>query len=230
MLQGVNPHVLQDQPSSMTLERFQHGDVCAMMGDVKGQLRTRRRTGLALLHTVFTQRVRQAVQEVTSNVGLILRDEGIRTGCHSRDWGLPQVKGECSVVKCRVGLQPKVCQVPEQFAHPIQLLTCLAQVHTQPRMDVFIEVLQQLVPGIVHPRLDCLLQVCLESIKRSIDLSRRPARLIDVKDASLEVDSRLDCPQDLVRGTKHAREQVELLCKQLQNTFVCLVLLIEEVD
>jgi hypothetical protein len=63
-----------------------------------------------------------------------------------------------------------------------------------------------------------------------VDVGRCAATVINLGDALFKVDPAFDLPQDLVRGTEHAVEQMELVLQQLQHTLVGCVTLVQEVD
>ena len=76
----------------------------------------------------------------------------------------------------------------------------------------------------------CVVEFEAELLKLLVDRLGRAAVLVDVDDATLEVDARFDRPKNLVAGSEDAREKPELLVEQLKDTQVGGVGLVEEVD
>jgi hypothetical protein len=100
----------------------------------------------------------------------------------------------------------------------------------QPLMNVFIEAFEQLAPRIIQTGTDALIHLLLEPLKSRLDFLRRPAFLIDGEDTLLEIETRFDATQDIIRRTKDTAEQAELLSQQLEHATICVVSLVQEID
>src|SRR5690606_7214931 len=100
----------------------------------------------------------------------------------------------------------------------------------QAGMNVFVEVVEEGFSGLCHPRLDLFLQVHLQLVERSLYLLRRAAVLIHLGDATLDVNARLQGPEDLVTRPEDSIEKLELLREQLEDAEVRFVAAVQEID
>src|SRR5262249_17689202 len=67
-------------------------------------------------------------------------------------------------------------------------------------------------------------------VEGGINLFRRATPLVDLGDSFLEINTRLDCTEDLVARAEDALEELEFLRKQLEDTLIGLILQVEEID
>ena len=74
-----------------------------------------------------------------------------------------------------------------------------------------VEVLEEELAGAGHGFVDLSAEFILQLVKRSFDLLRGAAMLIDVGDAFFEINPGLYCAQHLIAGTKDTFEELELL-------------------
>ena len=76
--------------------------------------------------------------------------------------------------------------------------TCAFQPDLEPLVDVFIEVIEQHLPGLAHAGLDLLVEFLPELFEGDFDFLRGAALLIDFQHAALEVDGAIDKAEDVV--------------------------------
>src|SRR5437899_11478903 len=96
--------------------------------------------------------------------------------------------------------------------------------------DFVVKVFKKLLPRFRDRFVDLEAQLQLQLIECSLDLFVLSAALVDVVDALLEIDARLDCSQYFIACAEDAFEEMELFREQFVNTFVCAFLPIEEID
>ena len=91
----------------------------------------------------------------------------------------------------------------------------VGRLHLDPLNHFLIEVVQQLLMRAGLGFANLALQLLLKLVELQADLLRRAALLVDIDDALLEVDARLDRTQYLIAGPEDTLKELELLCKQL---------------
>ena len=97
-------------------------------------------------------------------------------------------------------------------------------------MHVLVEVLEECAACVVEPRADLLVHLGLQRAKGSVDLFGRPTRLVDAQDTLLEIDTRLDTAEHIIRRAEDPAKEAELLGQKLQDAPVGRVAFVQEVD
>jgi hypothetical protein len=93
-----------------------------------------------------------------------------------------------------------------------------------------IEVVKKLLTGITASLSNLRFEFLLELVELEFDLFGGAALLVDRNDALLKVHAGFDGTDDLITGSEHSIEELELLRKKLVHTYIRGVCLIEEVD
>ena len=90
---------------------------------------------------------------------------------------------ECQVisVESRRVAEDVLRDGPEQPAHVVHLLPCTLKLHAEPGVHILVEMLQQDLPGLVHPRTDRRVHLLAQLAEARLDLLGRAALLVDVR-------------------------------------------------
>ncbi len=95
--------------------------------------------------------------------------------------------------------------------------------------DLLVEVVEQLLARVPLAYGDLVGELALELVELALDLFGGAARLVDRRDAFLEVYAGLDRAEYLVAGAEHAVEEPELLVEELVDALVGGVGTVQEV-
>src|SRR5262249_11994038 len=101
-------------------------------------------------------------------------------------------------------------QLPKPIVVLAQNLAARTLIHPKLLVDLFVEVLQKLLPGLLDALVDLDFHLSLKLIKIELNLLLSPALLVDIGDPFLEIDARTNTAQHFVAGAEDAAEQFEL--------------------
>jgi len=122
----------------------------------------------------------------------------VATRSDVRERRLHQTEAEILVVEDGRVAEHEPGQRPEASTDGVEKVPRHVELSLQTRVDVFVEVLEQHAPRVGHPLLDGGVHLGTQPIERRLDLLGTPTLLVDLEDAPLEVDPRLDGAEHLV--------------------------------
>ena len=96
-------------------------------------------------------------------------------------------------------------------------------------LHVDVEMLNHLLPHLIHPLVYLFLHVRLQTAEGCINLLLTAALLINLPDAALNVYI-VSLAQYLVACPKHIVEELELVVEQFKHSHICIIPDIDEVD
>lgn len=123
-------------------------------------------------------------------------------------------EGQVGIIERRMLGQFMTRHRPEHAFVAIKILFAFGQIDLQPVVHFRIEVLQQLLPCILHGSINLAVHFCSQAFELFFDLLGGTAVLIDGNDALFKLDAGFDGTQDFFTGPEHTGKELELLRQQ----------------
>src|SRR5579885_2956498 len=111
----------------------------------------------------------QAVKERSGNVLMFLRYQAVVPRLDAIAGRGFQVEPEIRVVELGAPIQDEPGEPPEHHPHAIELLPRTLQVDAEACVNVFVEVLKELLPGFRQLAADLLLEFVTEALEGALD-------------------------------------------------------------
>ncbi len=112
------------------------------------------------------------------------------------------MKAQLRIIELRATTEPPLGQPPEALANAIESQLGVLTANAKALLNVHVEVLEDLLAGFSHLRIDCVLKFALKFIKRLLDFLFGATRFENGEYAAFKVDAIFDGAEDVIAGAE----------------------------
>ena len=182
------------------------------------------------MEDVLTERMREPIDEGLGDVLRIAGHQLVVPGADLRGGRVVELEAVALLGERRhVGQRP-LGERPELPTDAVEANPRLVEPELELVVDVGVEVVEQRASGACFSLLDHFVHLGAKLCKGGLDGFRRAASSEDPVDLHLKANTALDGTEHLVGGAEHAVEELALVGQKLEDTLVCPIELVQEVD